>query len=171
MIAIACVDKNLGIGKNNQLLIKIPEDLEYFKNQTLNSIVIMGRKTLFSFKNQKPLPDRINIVLTHNLDLKNSYREYENSEKTKIFFVDNKIKIINLLKNFKNKKCFVIGGESIYRLFLEEFTTILLTEVNYEFNADSFFPKFDKNKFLKIPSNKKIFNGIEYEFCEYILKK
>ena len=167
MIAIACVDKNFGIGKDNKLLIKIPEDIEYFKNTTLDSIVIMGRKTLFSFKNKKPLPNRINIILTHNENLKNEYTEYEKNENTKIYFVDNKNDVFFLMNKYKNKKCFVIGGESIYKLFIDDYSKILLTEVEAEYNADSFFPNFDKKKFIKTSSNIKYFNNISYKFSEY----
>ena len=60
MYAIACIDKNNGIGKNGNLLISIPDDMRFFRETTKDSIVIMGRKTLFSFKNKEPLKNRIN---------------------------------------------------------------------------------------------------------------
>ncbi len=167
MIAIACVDKNFGIGKDNKLLIKIPDDMAYFKNNTLNSIVIMGRKTLFSFKDKKPLANRINIVFTHDKKLKNFYSDFDNQDNTKIFFVDNKKDALNLISKYNDKNCFVIGGESIYNLFLDDYTKILLTEVDTVFNADSFFPNFDKKKFIKTSSDTKYYNSISYKFSVY----
>ena len=55
MIAIACLDAKNGIGKDGKLLISIPEDMSFFRNTTKDNIVIMGRKTLFSFKDKMPL--------------------------------------------------------------------------------------------------------------------
>ena len=75
MIAIACIDAKNGIGKNGKLLISIPEDMQFFVENTGDSVLVMGRKTLFSFKDRKPLKNRINIVFTNNAELKNEYKE------------------------------------------------------------------------------------------------
>ncbi|MBO4594179.1 MAG: dihydrofolate reductase, partial [Clostridia bacterium] len=63
MKAIVAVDKKWGIGKKNGLLFSLPEDMKYFKEKTLNKVVVMGSNTLKSFPNGKPLKDRVNIVL------------------------------------------------------------------------------------------------------------
>ena len=70
MKLIAAVDKNWAIGKNNQLLVRIPMDQKFFRETTTGKVVVMGRKTLESFPNSKPLKNRTNIVLTHNKDYK-----------------------------------------------------------------------------------------------------
>ena len=63
MNAIVVVDKKWGIGKNNDLLFKLPEDMKYFRQKTLNKIVVMGSNTLKSFPDGKPLKNRTNAVL------------------------------------------------------------------------------------------------------------
>lgn len=70
MNIIAAVDQNWAIGKNNALLVSIPADLKFFREMTTGKVVVMGRKTLESFPNGLPLKNRINIVLTKNLDYK-----------------------------------------------------------------------------------------------------
>ena len=66
MNLIACVDNNWAIGKNNQLLVRIPADMKFFRETTTGKVVVMGRKTLESFPNGQPLKNRTNIVLTHD---------------------------------------------------------------------------------------------------------
>ena len=66
MNLIAAVDNNWAIGKNNQLLVRIPMDQKFFREMTTGKVVVMGRKTLESFPNSRPLKNRTNIVLTHN---------------------------------------------------------------------------------------------------------
>ena len=70
MNLIVAADKNWGIGKDGGLLCHLPEDLKYFKEKTLGSVIVYGRKTLESFPGGKPLPKRINIVLTRDEDFK-----------------------------------------------------------------------------------------------------
>ena len=70
MNLIAAVDQNWAIGKNNQLLVRIPVDQKFFREMTTGKVVVMGRKTLESFPNGLPLKNRTNIVLTHNKDYK-----------------------------------------------------------------------------------------------------
>ena len=96
MNLIACISKNYGIGYHDKLLFNIPEDMKHFKDLTINNIVIMGRKTLFTFKNKEPLPSRINVILTNNTKLKNDYKNYND-----VFFTEDKestLKLINILK-------------------------------------------------------------------------
>ena len=68
MKLIAAVDNNWGIGNKNQLLVSIPEDMKFFRQQTTGNVIVMGRKTLESFPAGRPLPNRTNIVLTRNED-------------------------------------------------------------------------------------------------------
>ena len=69
MNLIVNADKNWGIGKNNELLVHIPNDMKMFRQMTTGKVVVMGRKTLESFPNGMPLPKRTNIVLTHDKDI------------------------------------------------------------------------------------------------------
>ena len=68
MNIIVNADKNWAIGKNNSLLVRIPADMKYFRQMTEGNIVVMGRKTLESFPQGRPLANRVNIVISHNPD-------------------------------------------------------------------------------------------------------
>lgn len=163
MTAIACVDKNNGIGKNGNLLISIPDDMKFFREKTMDSVVIMGRKTLFSFKNKEPLKNRINIVFTLNKGLKEDYKKFDN-----IFFVSSDKELDEVLNNYKEKKAFLIGGETIYNNFIDKCDEALITKVNKSFDADTFFPKLEDKNF-KIVSESELFyyNDISYQFLTY----
>ena len=67
MRAIVAADEHWGIGKDNKLLVSIPQDMKFFRNETTGKVIIMGRKTLESFPNARPLPNRKNIVLTRDM--------------------------------------------------------------------------------------------------------
>lgn len=156
---IVATGKNNEIGYNGKLLWKLPKDMNWFKKNTLNSNVIMGRKTYDSLS-KKPLPNRKNIILTRNKKLK-----YEN-----ILIFNNINDILNYIKNYKNN--FIIGGSDIYKLFLPFTEEIYLTKINSFFkNADTFFPNLNENwttfyteKHLKDSNN-------EYDLTFYKLKK
>jgi dihydrofolate reductase len=140
---IVAVDINGAIGKDNDLLFSIPEDLKHFKNLTTNNIVVMGRRTWESLP-VKPLPNRYNIVITTN---PTKYQcEYDTS---KVKFVHNiieaKYTAMAILEDESDKynDIFVIGGGEIYRQTFELYTPhkIYLTRVYKEIdNADTFFP-------------------------------
>ena len=167
MISIACIDKNRGIGKDGKLLISIPEDMKFFRETTKDSIVIMGRKTLYSFKDKMPLKNRINIVFTSDKDFLSKHPEYQNLDN--IFFVNNKNEMNNILSKYPDKKAFVIGGADIYNFLLDECDTLLLTELDTVLEADSYFPDFLSNGFiLKNKSETFQYEDINYTFNTYI---
>ena len=127
LTAVAAVSKNLVIGKNNSLPWNIPEDLKRFKALTSGSPIIMGRKTYESIG--RPLPNRINIVLTQ--------KGYESSDKIKIF--KNLDNLLNYCEGL-DSEVFVIGGSEIYKLLEPYCTRLVITHVLKEFDGDSFFP-------------------------------
>ena len=151
---IACVGKNLELGKNNDLIWHLPNDLKYFKNVTSGKTVIMGRRTFDSLPGI--LPKRRNIVL----QLPNE----SNIEGVEIFN-----DIPSILKAVKNEdEVFIIGGASIYKQFLEYANKLYLTEVNATCRKpDVYFPKFDKRKYKKTILGNGNDNGIEYTFMVY----
>lgn len=163
MIAIACVDAKNGIGKDGKLLISIPDDMKFFRETTKDSIVIMGRKTLFSFKDKMPLKNRINIVFTTNDKLKKDYENVGN-----IYFIKEKSEIKDIVDRFPNKKIFVIGGASIYEKLIDLCDTCLITKVDKTFGADTYFPDLEKNGF-KIEKESELhdYEGINYKFITY----
>ena len=128
---IAAIDLHFGLGKNGNLLFKIPEDLRLFKQLTIGNVVLMGRKTFDSI-GCKPLPGRINIVIS-------SAKKFENDEVT-IF--DNMETAVEYSKrNFPNKDLYIIGGGQIYEQGIKYADEIILTKYNklYE-DADTYFP-------------------------------
>ena len=155
---IACVGKNLELGKNNDLLWHLPNDLKYFKSVTSGKTVIMGRRTFDSLPGV--LPKRRNIVL----QLPNE----SNIPGVEIFN-----DIPSILKSVENEEeAFIIGGASIYKQFLEYADKLYLTEVNEGCkDPDVCFPKFDKRKNKKTIVGNGSDNGIEYNFVIYERRK
>lgn len=131
---ICAMDKNRGIGINNQLLAYLPNDLKYFKSLTKDSIVVMGRKTYESIidKLGKPLPNRISLVLSKDVGYDVNYSDT---------YVYNSIHdILDDHKQHCEGDLWVIGGQQIYELFLPYVDKLFLTIIDYEFKADTYFP-------------------------------
>ncbi|WP_185858234.1 dihydrofolate reductase [Blattabacterium cuenoti] len=138
IILIAAVSKNGFIGKNNQLMWHLPNDLKRFKCLTIGEPILMGRKTFESIG--KILPYRKNIILTKNN--KNSLH-FKNQKNIRI------ISSVKQIKDLTYKKIFVIGGEKTYTSTIEKAHIIELTLVHQKFDGDAKFPKIDKNKWNK----------------------
>lgn len=116
------------LGQNNQLLMHIPEDLKHFKKVTEGKVVVMGRKTAESLPNGKPLPNRVNIVMTR--------QPYENGCEGFLRCNDYK----KILKIAETEDVFIIGGAEVYKLFEDYVETVYWTWVAKEFpNADTYY--------------------------------
>lgn len=159
MSMIAAIGKNLEIGKNNQLIWHIKEDMKFFREQTMGKPIIMGRKTLESLP--KLLPGRKHIVLTRqNLDLD-----------SQIMVVHSKEELLNYVKSYQ-EEVMVIGGASIYQELLDYAEKLILTEIDKEDKqADAYFPYFDKSKWNQKILSEKEENGIPYKHLVYTRKK
>jgi dihydrofolate reductase len=132
---IVAADLNNCIGKDNQLPWKLSNDLKYFKKLTTNHCVIMGRNTFDSIG--KPLPNRVNIVLS-----KNEYFKQEG-----IVVRSSVDEALAYCARWKQQEVFVIGGDSIYRQTLDTADKIYLTRVETEVDSgDAFFPEIDNKK-------------------------
>lgn len=154
---ICAVGRNNEIGCENKLLWHLPNDLQYFKEKTLNHTVIMGKNTFESIG--CALPGRKNIVLALEEDYVAKNCEVCNNLK-------------GLIEKFQDseEEIFIIGGASIYAQFIPYAEKLYLTKVEDSPKADTFFP--DIGEFEKISqSSKKEENGIKYSFCEYARKK
>jgi dihydrofolate reductase len=125
---IVAVDRKYGIGRNNQLLCHLPADMKRFKQTTSGHTVIMGRKTWDSLKVQ-PLPNRRNIIITHQKDLTITGAEVVHSTSEALALCQNE------------QEVFIIGGDSIYRQFYPLANKLYLTRIDAEFDADTFFPE------------------------------
>lgn len=163
MKAIVAVDSNWGIGCNNELLQMIPEDMKFFKEKTLNKVVIMGRATFESLPGKKPLKDRVNIVLSKN-------EKFFNKD---IIIARSIEEILDLTANYKSEDVFVIGGESVYRQFLPYCSQAYVTKINNVYLADKYFINLQEEKtwILSELSENKQYNNIEYRFAKYINKE
>lgn len=152
--AIAAVSKNNVIGKDGNLPWDLPEDLKHFRSTTINSPLIMGRKTFDSFPS--PLPDREHIILTRNESL--------NSSNEKVNYVNSVDEAINLANEITNDKVYVIGGQSIYELFFDYLDTMILTHIHQKYNGDTHFPEFEvKNWNKNIITRKEKFIIVYYD--------
>ena len=120
---------NNAIGKNNQLLWHLPQDLKYFKNLTWGMVVIMGRKTFESVS--KPLPGRINIVVT-------GHPEWNHES---VWVARNIDHALELAAGTNCKEIFIIGGGEIYRQCMHLSNTIYMTRVHAHIEGDTFFPE------------------------------
>ena len=130
---IAAVARNGAIGKNNALLCHLPEDLKHFKRTTLGCPVIMGRKTWDSIG--RPLPGRRNIVITRNPQWHADGAERAESLTAAIERVRDEPKL------------FVIGGAEIYAQALPLADELVLTEIDADFDGDTFFPPWNRTMF------------------------
>lgn len=134
---IVAIAKNNAIGKNNQLLWHIPADLKRFKKITGGHQVIMGKLTYFSLP-FRPLPNRVNIVITDNPD-----ETFDGC--TTVYSIQEAINLCN-----ESQESFIIGGGSIYRQFLPYCNKLYITLVNKDFEADTFFPEIKDNEWKLI---------------------
>lgn len=159
MNLIVNADKNWGIGKNNELLVHIPNDMKMFRQTTIDKVVVMGRKTLESFPNGMPLPRRINIVLTRDEDYKVKGA----------VIVHSKEELLEELKNYADEDIFIIGGESIYRMMLPYCNVAYVTRTDYAYDADTYFPNLDEMSEWKLTSigEEETYFDIEYRFLKY----
>lgn len=129
---IAAISKNKQIGLNNQLPWHIPEDLKHFKRLTTGKTVIMGRKTYESIG--KPLPNRHNVILTHQKDFK------VDPSVTVLHSLDEALSLCHQLNDV-----FVIGGGQLYKAFLPYADKLYLTLVDLIIKGDTAFPSFEQD--------------------------
>ena len=159
MKLIAAVNKSWGIGKGNDLLYHLPSDMKFFRSKTKDNIIIIGRKTLESFPNAKPLPYRTNIVLTRD----SSY----NAEGTVI--CNSTDEVFEYIKNNSDREVYVCGGEEIYRLFLPYCQEALITKVDDDCDAEKFMPNLDDDDNWELfeKSEPITENGLSFCFITY----
>lgn len=134
MNLIVSVDKNWGIGKNGKLLFSLSQDMEFFKDTTMHKVVVMGRKTLDSLPDGRPLENRVNIVLTND-------KSFEREGVCVCHSVD---ELMDFVKKYDSNEVFVIGGGEIYKLLLPYCDTAYITKIQAEKSADTFMVNLDK---------------------------
>ncbi|MBC7752871.1 MAG: dihydrofolate reductase [Moraxellaceae bacterium] len=143
---IVAVSSNLAIGKNNDLLWHYPEDLKFFKDTTLNKIIIMGRKTFDSILKPrgKPLPNRFHIVISRSEPAAEIDQvRFVKSLKEAYATADMLIKLHNW-----NEEVFVVGGAEIYHQSLLDCRKLYITRINKNFDGDVYYSVEYKSHFL-----------------------
>ena len=133
---IVAIDAARGIGKNNDLMWHLPNDMKFFKEKTQNQIVVMGRKNYDSIPEKfRPLPNRLNVVLTRNPDFQAPGCHVFTSLK----------ECMEFFKKEEERTLFIIGGGEIYKMALESniLDEIFITYIQKEYGADTFFPNVE----------------------------
>ena len=159
MHLIVNVDKNWAIGLGSKLLVRIPQDMKYFRSMTTGHVVVMGRKTLESFPESKPLPNRVNIVLTRD----------QGYQAPGAVVVHSMEELKEELEKYSGEEIFVIGGGQIYRELLPLCDKAYVTKVDRAFDADVYFPDLDQDpqwKMTKVSEEQTYFD-LEYVFAVY----
>lgn len=158
--AIVHVDKEWGIGKDDDMMFSLPLDMKFFRQTTTGHTVVMGGNTLRSFPGQKPLKNRVNIVLSRGqvCDECVIVRSYED--------------LFSVLKTRKNEDIYVIGGGEIYKALLPYCHEALVTKVDAVGGASVFFPNLDKcENFTCVDEGEPMVdNGYTIRFTKYVNK-
>lgn len=169
---IACLDKNNGIGKNDSLLFRIQEDLEFFKSKTVGKVTVMGSKTFCSLG--KCLPNRIHIVLTRKKVFESPFIYSMDSP---VYLVKSVRAVLETYENMMrinngNLEFFIIGGEEIYREFMPYADRLYITKVNAEASADTFFPEIKEDEwFLESSKSGAKSSKLTYEYSFNIYER
>lgn len=162
MKLIVSADENWGIGQNNQLLVRIPDDMAFFREVTAGKAVVMGRKTLESLPGGI-LKGRANLVLTHD----------KNYKKDGAVIVHSLEELHEQLGQYASDDIFIIGGESVYRQLLDECDMAYVTKIDFAYSADAYFPDLDKEPewALTQEGGEQTYFDIIYHFRTYEKKK
>lgn len=138
---IAAVAANGVIGKDNDLVWSLPDDMRYFMNTTKDHFIVLGRKNYESLPPKfRPLPNRTNVVITRQPAF-----QLDNA-----FVVHSLEGAIALCKKENQEKIFIIGGGQIYKQALPQTDTLYLTEIHQSFEGDTFFPDYDKTEWQEV---------------------
>lgn len=163
MNLIAAVDKNWAVGCRGELLVSIPADKKFFRQETLGKVVVMGRKTWESLPENQLLKDRTNIVITRK-------KEYHAKGAIVVHSIN---ELLEAVKEFASEDVYVIGGGEIYRQLLPYCQLAHVTKIDYAYFADTWCPNLDENPEWELTgiSDEQTYYDLVYEFCRYERKK
>ena len=159
MNLIVAVDSNWAIGNKNKLLVRIPNDMKHFREETTGKVVVLGRKTLETFPQAQPLANRTNIILSTD-------QNYKVKDAIVVHSID---ELLEELKHYNTEDVYIIGGDSVYKQMLPYCDTAHVTKINHAYEADSYFPNLDEMEEWKITadSEEQTYFDIEYQFVRY----
>lgn len=154
MELIVAVDRNWAIGKKGHLLFSIPDDMRHFREMTLGRAIVYGRETLKTFPGEKPLPGRLNYVLTHHPDT----------------LPEGCVPLTSADEIPQDEAVFVVGGGSVYQQLLPECVVAHVTFVDMDGGGDVFFPDLNASDdwVLVSKTDTMCYEGLTYRFCTYI---
>ncbi len=163
MNIIVAVDNNWAIGYNNQLLVRIPNDHKHFREETTGKVVVLGRKTLETFPQGLPLKNRVNIILSKD-------KNYHVKDATVVHSIE---ELMKELKKYNDEDIYIIGGDSVYKQLLPHCNVAHVTKVDYEYDADAYFPNLDQEADWVITddSEEQTYFDIAYRFLRYQRKE
>lgn len=163
MNLIVAVDENWAIGNHNELLITIPADHKFFRQETSGKVVVLGRKTLETFPQGLPLKNRLNIIMSTN-------QSYKVKDAVVVHSLE---ELLEELKQYATEDVYVVGGESIYRQLLPYCNVAHVTKIDHAYAADAYFPNLDKMPEWEITadSEEQTYFDITYHFLKYEKKK
>lgn len=160
---IVAVERNQGIGFNGSMpWPHLKGDMSWFKNITSGGIVIMGSTTWRSL-NCRPLPNRINVVLS-------SYMDYSGHNRADHTFSDPNTALVFCENEYPDKEIFIIGGSAVYRTYLDIIDRFYVTEIDADYNCDTFFDlNYVKENFTRVTERAKFIEPVPYVIKEYKL--
>ena len=153
---IAAMADDRAIGIENRLPWKLPADMQWFRRHSLGKPVLMGRKTFESF-GARPLPERLNIVITHD-------RDYRAEGAVVVHDID-----AALCAAGEAEEVMIIGGESFYRQMLPRAERFYLTLVHGQFDADAWFPEFDMGQWQEIERSEHEADEKNSHSCSFLI--
>lgn len=162
--AVVAIGRNRELGKGNRLLWKIPDDVQRFRDLTRGHPLIMGRKTFESILSYRgsPLPDRTNIVITRNNDLRSRYSKYPD-----VVVVGSLDEALEKAKEAPGSdEIHIGGGAEIYKEALPKIDKLYLTLIDAEGEADTFFPPYAGQFTKKVFEEEHEWNGIKYKYLD-----
>lgn len=163
MNLIVAVDENWAIGSKNELLVRIPADHKFFREETTGKVVVLGRKTLETFPNGLPLKNRTNIILSSdpNYQVKDAVTVHSLEE------------LLEELLKYPKESVYVIGGESVYRQLLPYCDVAHVTKIHHAYEADAYFPNLDEMPEWEVTadSDEQVYFDITYHFLKYERKR
>lgn len=159
MNLIAAVDNNWAIGFKGELLVRIPNDHKMFRQETSGKVVVLGRKTLETFPNKLPLPNRTNIILSRD----------EGFKVKGALVVHSVEELLEEVKKYNSEDVYIIGGETIYAQLLKYCDTAHITKIEHEYEADAYFPNLDQAEEWQVTreSDEQTYFDLEYTFKKY----
>ena len=163
MNLIVAVDENWAIGNKNELLISIPADHKFFRQETTGKVVVLGRKTLETFPQGLPLKNRTNIIMSTN-------KAYQVKDAVVVHDVE---ELLEELKKYDTEDVYIVGGESVYRQLLPYCDVAHVTKIDHAYAADAYFPNLDEMPEWQITSDseEQTYFDITYHFLKYERKK